>query len=84
MEELVKIVVWYSVSDGWDGSAYPVWFLTEEDAEYDQEYSVKMGYSSGWGEICTGSVETFIGSDIHKEAVYNSEYTDKERRRRCR
>lgn len=59
-----KIVVWYSIQNGGDGSAYPNWFLTEELAEEDQDNMYE-----GWGESCTGSVETFEGSDIHQEAV---------------
>jgi hypothetical protein len=61
-----KVVVWFSIQNGGDGSAYPAWFLTEEEAEQDQEDMYE-----GWGESCTGSVETFIGSDIHEEAVLN-------------
>ncbi len=66
-----KIVVWYSIQDGGDGSAYPSWFLTEEKAQEDQE---NMDF--GWGEPCLGSVETFEGSDIHQEAIQNEEDQD--------
>lgn len=62
-----KVVVWYSIRNGGDGSAYPSWFLTEEQADDDQE-----GMDDGWGEPCIGSVETFIGSDIHREAEENT------------
>jgi len=61
-----KIVVWYSIQNGGDGSAYPDWFLTEADARKDQEEM-----DEGWGEPCYGNVETFIGSNIHKEASRN-------------
>lgn len=61
---LEKIVVWYSIQNGGDGSAYPDWFLTESESERDQE-----DMDEGWGEPCTGSVETFIGSDIHLSAL---------------
>jgi hypothetical protein len=66
METLKKIVIWYSMRGGGDGSAYPKWFLTEDAAEADQE-----SLEEGWGESCTGSVETFEGSDIHREALSN-------------
>jgi len=66
-----KTEVWYSVASGGDGSAYPHWFLTEKDAETDQEVSVREGID-GWGESCTGMVETFEGSNVHKRAVENS------------
>ncbi|MHB8098030.1 MAG: hypothetical protein ACYDD5_00385 [Sulfuricurvum sp.] len=73
MEPLEKIVVWYSVQNGGDGSAYPCWFLTENDAEQDQD-----DLDEGWGESCTGSVQTFVGSDIHVEAVKNSKNLNRE------
>ncbi len=60
-----KITVWYSISNGGDGSASLHWFLTRQEVEDDQEDM------EGWGEPCMGSVQTFIGSDIHKEAIQN-------------
>ncbi len=71
---LVPVTIWYSVSNGGDGSAYPQWFLTEEETEYDQE-----NMSEGWGETCNGSVETYMGSNIHKQAEQNSKEQAKER-----
>jgi len=68
MELLKRITIWFSIANGGDGSAHPRWFLTEEAAEDDQESD-----DEGWGESCTGSVETFEGSDIHKRAVINEE-----------
>lgn len=62
-----KIVIYYSPVNGGDGSVGLRWFLTIEEAEYDQ-----VNQYEGWGEDCSGSVETFIGSDIHTEAVKNS------------
>lgn len=62
-----KIKLWYSVSNGGDGSAYPHFFLTEDHAYKDQEMM-----SEGWGEHCTGMVETFEGSNIHVEAKRRS------------
>lgn len=62
-----KIVIWYSIQNCGDGSAYPAWFLTEEESEYDQDNAYE-----GWGECCNGHVETFVGSDIHEEAINNS------------
>jgi hypothetical protein len=69
-----KIVVWFSVQNGGDGSAYPRWYLTEEETEYDQENMYE-----GWGETCNGSVETFVGADIHLRAIKNSEAQREER-----
>ncbi len=62
-----KIKIWFSIQNGGDGSAYPDWFLTEEEAENDQE-----NMDEGWGEPCTGMVETYVGSNIHKKALENS------------
>ncbi len=69
-ENLQKTVIWFSG----DGSAYPTWFLTEDESEFHQDNMYE-----GWGECCNGSVETFIGSDIHKKAVANSEEQKSER-----
>ena len=44
----------------------PQWILTEGETIADQE-----NMCEGWGEYCMGSVETFVGSDIHKEACKN-------------
>ena len=62
-----KIRIWYSPQNGGDGSVYLNWFLSSDEAEKDQD-----NMDEGWGEDCSGSVETFIGSDIHQEAVANS------------
>jgi transcriptional regulator with XRE-family HTH domain len=59
-----KVEVWYSIRNGGDGSAYPIWFLTEELAEKDQEEM-----DEGWGEPCIGMVETLLGSNIHTKAL---------------
>lgn len=63
-----KIIIWYSIHNGGDGSAYNVWFLTEEEANIDQE---NHNQNEGWAEDCTGHVETFEGSDIHLKAMNN-------------
>jgi len=62
-----KIKIWFSIQNGGDGSAYPMWLLTKKDADRDQDTM-----DEGWGEPCNGSVETFIGSDIHLRACENS------------
>ena len=66
--KMVEIVeVYFSIQNGGDGSAYPFWFLTYDESEYDQE-----NLYEGWVEPCIGSVETFVGSDIYEEALKNS------------
>ena len=65
---LEKVVVWFSVVSGGDGSAFNRWYLTEAEAEFDQDDT-----DEPWGEPCLGSVETFIGSDIYNKALANKE-----------
>jgi hypothetical protein len=60
---LKKVVVWHSITSGGDGSVYIEWFLTQKEAQEAQSND-----SEPWGEDCSGSVETFEGSDIHKKA----------------
>ena len=61
-----KTIVWYSIQNGGDGSAYPSWFLSAEEADMNQD-----SMDEGWGEPCTGSVETYVGSDIYNEGLQN-------------
>lgn len=58
-----KVVVWYGGKNCCDGSTRLFWFLLEESAEQFDE--------NGDGCECVGSVETFVGSDIHLEAIKN-------------
>ncbi len=41
--------IWYSVQNGGDGSAYPVWMESEALARWDQD-----NMDEGWGEDCSG------------------------------
>ncbi len=74
-----KAVVWYSIQNDGDGSASLKWFLKAFDAQQDQEaYDANREDDEDdiydepqWADSCYGSVETFIGSDIYKEAVTN-------------
>ena len=45
------LTLYYSVQNGGDGSAYPVFFESMELAELDQDTM-----DEGWGESCTGSI----------------------------
>ena len=49
-----KLTLYYSVSNGGDGSAYPQFCETEKIAEFHQEIHNEFG--EGWGESCTGSI----------------------------
>ena len=44
--------LYYSVQNGGDGSAYPMFLESEELAEWDQAHM-----DEGWGESCTGSIK---------------------------
>ena len=43
--------IWYSVRNGGDGSAYPVFMECEKQTEIDQRY-----LDEGWGETCNGRI----------------------------
>jgi hypothetical protein len=63
----MKIIkLWYSIRNHGDGSAYPHWFGSATTANKDQDLQ-----SEGWGESCTGSIQSFEGSDEHKSAIEN-------------
>ncbi len=63
---MIKVVVWYALMNCGGGSAFPVWFLSEQAAEQWEE-----SQDNGWGDLCTGGIETFEGSDVHRAAVEN-------------
>lgn len=60
------ITLWYSIRNHGDGSAYPHWFGSAATADKDQDLQ-----EEGWGESCTGSIQSFEGSDEHKSALEN-------------
>jgi len=70
---LVATTVTSSITSGGDGSAYNRWFLNEDDAVEDQSNQ------ESWGEECIETVETFIGSDIYREAESNSNELNKDK-----
>jgi hypothetical protein len=43
--------IWYSVHNGGDGSAYPVFMENERQTEIDQR-----NLDEGWGETCNGRI----------------------------
>ena len=65
---LQKVVVYYACFNGGDGSVSLRWYLDGDIASEEEE-----SQSEGWGEDCTGHVETFVGSDIHRQAVENDQ-----------
>lgn len=63
---MTPVIIYYSIQNGGDGSAYPTFFLTEEAATNDQDLMYE-----GWSEDCSGTIETFVGSSTHLEAIEN-------------
>ena len=59
-----KVNVYYACINCGDGSVSLDWFLTYEEAKTAENEQME-----GWAEDCTGMVETFEGSNIHKEAL---------------
>ena len=63
----MKMILYYSVDNCGDGSAYPRWFETEELAEWHQEH-----LDDGWGEPCTGTI-TVEGDNLKCEKLQSKE-----------
>lgn len=55
--------LFYSVSNGGDGSAYPQFSLNEELVDIHQEMENDLR-GEGWGEPCTGCIELESESPI--------------------
>ena len=63
----MKKIIYYTVSNGGDGSAYPHFYDNEEVCEFDQEHM-----KEGWGEPCTGSL-TITGENIEVDGLGTTE-----------
>lgn len=55
----MKTRFYYSVINGGDGSAYPIFMESKELAEFDQDHQI-----DGWAENCSGFVEIEHDSPI--------------------
>ena len=66
-----KIDIWFLIVDCGDGSAYLEWYLTESDTEKADQKQIDE-CEHNFAELCNGRVETFVGSNIHKDAIENS------------
>lgn len=64
--KLIKL--YYSPHNNGDGSVSLTWFLTEADARYDQDH-----LDEGWGEDCSGKIDSYEGSAQHKKAIENGQ-----------
>jgi len=58
----MNIELWYSVSNGGDGSAYPVFFATEKEARTHQE---GVNANEGWAEDCYGCITITRDDDLN-------------------
>ena len=61
--------IYYSIQNGGDGSAYPLFFTREDLTEWDQEHM-----DDGWGEPCTGEIEIHGGNIQVPEAMDEVSY----------
>ena len=66
---------WYSIRNGGDGSAYPVFFECRELSEIDQKY-----LDEGWGEDCSGdlTIEHDEGTVVKMRNIVTAEEMLKE------
>ena len=65
--------VYYSVSNGGDGSAYPIFFENEKCSNFHQYLLGEAG--EGWGENCVGVLEIESDGPVKiKRAKTDEEY----------
>jgi hypothetical protein len=63
--------IFYSVSNGGDGSAYPWFFNSKECADFHQSLE------EGWGEDCTGFIEIESDGPVKvKDSMTYEEYAE--------
>lgn len=62
-------IIYYSVHDGGDGSAYPHFFDNEKLSEWDQDHM-----TDGWGEPCTGTLKITGDNIVVENAMFNESY----------
>jgi len=67
---MTKIQVWLNVFGNADGGVQINWFLTEVDAHIDNRNSEDNDY--GLPDDSIEMIETYVDSNIHKEAIKNS------------
>ena len=66
--------VYYSVYNGGDGSAYPIFFESEKSSDFHQYLLNESG--SGWGEDCVGVLEIESDGPVKvKEIITDEEYS---------
>ena len=74
--DMKTLTLYYSVSNGGDGSAYPKFSLSEKAVEIHQD--IENQFREGWGEDCTGQIELVSDSDISVSENYNKHLITKE------
>jgi hypothetical protein len=57
-----RLTLYYSVSNGGDGSAYPQFSLSKELCDIHQE--IQSEFYEGWGEPCVGEITLESDSPI--------------------
>ena len=61
---MTKLTIYYSIQNGGDGSAYPIFMDTRKLAEWDQNH-----LDEGWGEDCWGELDIMYDYQITIEKV---------------
>lgn len=64
----MEYTLYYSVHNGGDGSAYPIFLESQELASWDQDHQ-----SEGWGEDCSGTVKLESVTPIVCDQVISKE-----------
>lgn len=59
---MYRLTLYYSVTDGGDGSAYPHFSLSKELCDIHQE--IQNEFYEGWGENCVGEITLESDSPI--------------------
>lgn len=67
---MTPLKLWYSIRNHGDGSASLEWFSTEKEASEDS-------MEEGWGEPCYGPVDTYEGSDTHKDYLNDVKWRER-------
>lgn len=73
----MELTLYYSVSNGGDGSAYPQFSLSKDLVDIHQEMESELR-GEGWGEDCVGEITLTSDSPITVSERYNKSLITKE------
>lgn len=72
---LQKIVLWYRVESGGDGSAHVRWYLSEEEAK-----TAEQDDPEPFCESNPLPAETHVGSNLHEHALAQKRYEEEDKK----